>query len=84
MTLRIDSDIMAFDPNARSFNYSIMSGWLECLHTGDWPLEPIPFDQKFGHLNYTNCQLAESWEFSEPVLMSSIYAKEYIGKISLP
>ena len=66
MTLRIDSDIMAFDPNARSFNYSIMSGWLECLHTGDWPLEPIPFDQKFGHLNYTNCQLAESWEFSEP------------------
>jgi ABC-type transport system substrate-binding protein len=66
MNLRIDSDIMAFDPNARSFRYSIMSGWLECLHTGDWSLEPVPFDQKFGRLNYTNCQLAESWEFSEP------------------
>jgi ABC-type transport system substrate-binding protein len=66
VTLRIDSDIMAFDPNAPSFNYSLMSGWLECLHTGDWSLEPVPFDQKYGHLNFTNCQLAESWEFSEP------------------
>jgi ABC-type transport system substrate-binding protein len=43
-----------------------MSGWLETLHAGYWPLEPVPFDQKFGHLNFTNCQLAESWEFSEP------------------
>ena len=66
MNLRIDSDIMAFDPNAPSFNYSLMSGWLECLHTGDWSLEPVPFDQKYGHFNFTNCQLAESWEFSEP------------------
>ena len=66
MNLRIDSDIMAFDPNARSFNYTIMSAWFESLHTGDWSLSPEPFDQKFGHLNYTYCQLAESWEFSEP------------------
>ena len=66
MNLRIDSNIVTFDPNAKSFNYSIMSGWLETLHAGYWPLEPVPFDQKFGHLNYTNCHLAESWEFSEP------------------
>ena len=66
MNLRIDSDIVTFDPNAKSFNYSIMSGWLETLHAGYWPLEPIPFDQKFGQLHYTNCHLAESWEFSEP------------------
>jgi peptide/nickel transport system substrate-binding protein len=66
ITLRIDSDIMTFDPNDNSFRYSIMSGWLECLHTGDWSLEPIPFDQKYKHINHTNCQLAESWEFSEP------------------
>ena len=66
MNLRIDSNVVTFDPNAKSFNYSIMSGWLETLHAGYWPLEPMPFDQKFGHLNYTNCHLAESWEFSEP------------------
>jgi hypothetical protein len=66
MNLRIDSDIMTFDPNARSFNYSIMSGWLESLHTGDWSYEPEPFNGKFGQPNYTNCHLAESWEFTEP------------------
>ena len=66
MNLRIDSDIVTFDPNDKSFRYSIMSGWLECLHAGYWPLEPVPFDNKFGHLNYTNCHLAESWEFTEP------------------
>ena len=66
MNLRIDSDIVTFDPNDKSFHYSIMSGWLECLHAGYWPLEPIPFDQKYGQLHYTNCHLAESWEFTEP------------------
>jgi len=66
MNLRIDSDIMAFDPIEASFNYTIMSAWFECLHTGDWPLGPVPFDQKYGHKNYTNAQLAESWEFTEP------------------
>ena len=66
MNLRIDSDIMAFDPNDHSFNYSIMSAWLECLHTGDWSLSPEPFDQNYGQLNNSNCQLAESWEFIEP------------------
>jgi ABC-type transport system substrate-binding protein len=66
MNLRIDSDIMTFDPNARSFNYSIMSGWLESLHTGEWSYEPEPFNGKFGQPNYTNCHLAESWEFTEP------------------
>ena len=34
MNLRIDSNIVTFDPNAKSFNYSIMSGWLETLHAG--------------------------------------------------
>jgi peptide/nickel transport system substrate-binding protein len=66
MNLRIDSNIVTFDPNDKSFRYSIMSGWLECLHGGYWPLEPIPFNGKFGQLNYTNCHLAESWEFTEP------------------
>jgi peptide/nickel transport system substrate-binding protein len=65
MSLRIDSDIVTFDPNDKSSRFNIMSGWLECLHAGYWPLEPVPFDQKFGNLNYTNCHLAESWEFSE-------------------
>ena len=41
MNLRIDSNIVTFDPNAKSFNYSIMSGWLETLHAGYWPLEPV-------------------------------------------
>jgi len=32
LNLKIDSDIMTFDPNARSFNYSIMSaGWKACI-----------------------------------------------------
>ena len=66
MNLRIDSDIMAFDPIEASFNYTIMSAWFECLHTGDWPLGPEPFDHKYGHRNDTNAQLAESWEFTEP------------------
>ena len=66
LNLKIDSDIMTFDPNARSFNYSIMSAWLESLHTGDWSFEPVPFDHKYGQPNYTNCHLAESWEFTEP------------------
>jgi peptide/nickel transport system substrate-binding protein len=66
MNLRVDSDIVTFDPNDKASRYNITSGWLETLHAGYWPLEPVPFDQKFGHLNYTNCHLAESWEFSEP------------------
>jgi peptide/nickel transport system substrate-binding protein len=66
MNLRIDSNIVTFDPNDKSFRYSIMSGWLECMHAGYWPLEPIPFNGKFGQLNYTNCHLVESWEFTEP------------------
>ena len=66
MNLRIDSNIVTFDPNDKSFRYSIMSGWLETLHAGYWPLEPVAFDQKYGHLNYTNCHLVESWEFTEP------------------
>ena len=37
MNLRIDSDIVTFDPNDKSFRYSIMSGWLETLHAGYWP-----------------------------------------------
>ena len=64
MNLRIDSDIMAFDPIEASFNYTIMSAWFECLHTGDWPLGPEPFDHKYDHPNDTNAQLAESWEFT--------------------
>jgi len=57
---------MTFDPNARSFNYSIMSlGWKACI--------PVT-----GHLNRcrltTNtanptipiANLAESWEFTKP------------------
>ena len=66
MNLRIDSDILTFDPDDSSSCYTIMSGWLETLHAGYWPLEPVPFDQKYSYLNYTNCHLAESWEFSEP------------------
>ena len=66
MNLRIDSDIVTFDPNDKSFRYSIMSGWLETLHAGYWPLEAVPFNRKYGQPNYTNCHLAESWEFTEP------------------
>ena len=66
MNLRIDSNILTFDPYDSSSRYTIMSGWLETLHAGYWPLEPVAFDHKYGHLNYTNCHLAESWEFTEP------------------
>ena len=66
MNLQVDSDIVTFDPNDKAVRFSIISGWLETLHAGYWPLEPVPFDHKYGHLNYTNCHLAESWEFTEP------------------
>ena len=66
MTMRIDSDIVSFDPNDKASRFNIVSGWLETLHAGDWKYEPVPFDHKYGQLNYTNCHLAESWEFTEP------------------
>ena len=65
MNLRSNSEILTFDPNDKAFRYTIMSGWLETLHAGYWPSAPEPFDHKYGHLNYTNCHLAESWEFKE-------------------
>jgi len=66
MNLRIHSEIVTFDPNDSAVRFSIMSAWLETLHAGYWPLEPVAFDQKYSHLNYTNCHLAESWEFTDP------------------
>ena len=63
LNLRIDSDIVNFDPSAKHFGENIMSGWLETIHAGDWTYEPVAFDGKFGHLNQTNAHLAESWEF---------------------
>jgi len=58
-----------------------MSGWLESLHTGEWSYEPEPFNGKFGAADYTNCHLAESWEFTEPGNYVIHLRKEYAGKI---
>jgi len=66
MNLRSNSEILTFDPNDKAFRSTIMSGWLETLHASYWPTAPDSFDHKYDHLNYTNCHLAESWEFTKP------------------
>ena len=59
MTLRINSDIMIFDPYEVPYRANIMSGWLETLYTEAWLSDPAVQD-------YIKNHLAESWEFADP------------------
>ena len=41
MTLRINSNIMIFDPYDHPLRANIMSGWLETLHVETWTMPPV-------------------------------------------
>ena len=62
---------------------NIDSAWLEKLHTDDWTLDPAVFDYKtcWRPSQYLKGQLAESWEFTAPILVSFICVREFTGKI---
>ena len=66
-TLRLNADIVNFDPYNFVANFSVMSGWMEKLQQDDWTLDPNVFDYKinFRPSQFVKGGLAESWEFPD-------------------
>jgi len=68
MVLRIDRNIVSFDPYFSAQLTTIRSAWMENLAKDDWTLDPSAFDENvlFRPNQYRKGQLAESWEFTDP------------------
>lgn len=67
MTLRVNRDVVNFDPYF-SLGLGINYAWMENLTADDWTLNPTVFDYKisFRPVEYVKGQLVASWEFTDP------------------
>jgi peptide/nickel transport system substrate-binding protein len=68
MTLRIDKNIVQFDPYQGEQTATVETAWLERLTADDWTLDPSIFDYKtqFRPSQFTTGHLAETWEMPDP------------------
>jgi len=68
MTIRMDSDIVNWDPYGNAFVNTIISGYMERLFTDNWTLNPSVFSYETAYRpsDYVAGQLATSWEFTDP------------------
>ncbi len=68
MTLRINRDIVQFDPAQGDTVTGIQSAWLEQLWANDWTLDQAVYNFAFTFTppDYVKGQLAQSWEFTNP------------------
>ena len=69
MVIRASRNIVNFDPFLNTMLTSIQTAWMERLHADDWALDPSIFDYKplWHPAQYLKGQLAESWEFPNPI-----------------
>src|SRR5271157_1606142 len=69
MVIRASRNIVNFDPFLNTMLTSIQTAWMERLHADDWTLNPSIFDYKplWHPTQYLKGQLAESWEFPNPI-----------------
>ncbi len=67
MILRINRNIVNFDPYFTAQLTAVENMWLEKLFADDWTLDPAVFDYRidFRPPDYIKGLLAESWEFTE-------------------
>jgi len=72
MVIRINKDIVNFDPFFYSSLTTIESAWMERLFTNDWTLDPSVFryTAMFRPNEFVKGQLAQSWEFTDPTTLA--------------
>jgi peptide/nickel transport system substrate-binding protein len=68
MTIRIERDIVNFDPYFTEGLTGIYGAWLERLVCDDWTQDPDEWDYRIAWhpMKYQRGNLAESWEFPDP------------------
>ena len=68
MTIRLNKNVVNFDPFNSEQLLTVNSAWMERLHADDWTLDPAVWDYKIGFRpsQYVKGLLAESWEFPDP------------------
>ena len=67
-TLRLNADIVNFDPINAETLVTIESAWMEELTANDWTMNPATYDYKgtFRPSDYVTGFLATDWEFTDP------------------
>ena len=68
MVIRIERDIVNFDPYFTEGLTGIYGAWLERLVCDDWTMDPAEWDYRIAWhpAKYQRGNLAESWEFPDP------------------
>jgi len=68
MVIRIERDIVNFDPYFTEGLTGIYGAWLERLVCDDWTMDPAEWDYRIAWhpRRYQKGNLAESWEFPDP------------------
>ena len=68
MTIRVNTDLVNWDPYTTGANATIFGAYIEPLFGYDWTLDPATFDYKtaFCPTDFTKGQLAEGYEMPDP------------------
>jgi peptide/nickel transport system substrate-binding protein len=68
MVIRVERDIVNFDPYFTEGLTGIYGAWLERLVCDDWTQDPAEWDYRIAWhpMKYQRGNLAESWEFPDP------------------
>jgi peptide/nickel transport system substrate-binding protein len=68
IVVRIERDIVNFDPYFLEGLTGIFGAWMERLVSDDWTMDPAIWDYKLAWhpSQYQKGHLAESWEFPDP------------------
>ena len=86
-TLIVESprDITDFDPYNLGSNETFMAGWMETLWADDWLTDPSVFAHQlmFKPAQFMQGQLAESWEFTAPGVLT-VHLKHGIKWQNIP
>jgi ABC-type transport system substrate-binding protein len=71
MTIRMNSDVVSWDPYGNAFVNGIFSGYMERLFTDDWTLNPSVFayEALYRPSDFVKGQLANTWEFTDPTTL---------------
>jgi len=73
MTIRMNSDVVSWDPYGNAFVNGIFSGYMERLFHGDWDwtLNPSVFayEALYRPSDFVKGQLANTWEFTDPTTL---------------
>jgi peptide/nickel transport system substrate-binding protein len=85
MTLRINKDIISFDPELGIVPTSIYMSYMEQLLTTDWTMDPKiqNYQLSYWDSTYEKGQLAQSWEFTSPGTMV-LHLRQGISWQNLP